>query len=166
MAFVDTLTWSVNFSFEDNNKKISGTSVRYPVNLSYAQVVAAATALGQDLQDASDASLFAITITKALINDTPVIPGASSEVERKLRIPLGTARRENASSLELPSPVFALEQENTDVVSTSNPLMVPIVTQLTAGLAGPGNGIVTIEAQDITRIGIPVIVHRSRPPRR
>lgn len=160
MAFVPQV-WSAYFSFRDNNDRTSGTGVDYPGDLTEAEVTAAATALATDLQAISNASLEVMIITRRLINDTPPVPAPESEVERKLRFELGTALRRNVSSMEVPSPVFSIEQVGTDAVDPANPLVAALISELTAGLLLPGNGPITYYGEDITRAEAPRIKHRA-----
>lgn len=166
MAFVPSAVWTVSYTFRDNNGKTSTAGAQFVGTLTDAQVIAAAESLGTDLQDVSDASLVGYTISRSVVQDAPVVPALSSEVERKLLVPLGTAAIANASSISVPSPVFSLESPNTDVVDTANPLMAQLITSLTLGALGAGNGITTNRGEDITRVGVPVIVHRTRRARR
>lgn len=166
MALVADDVFSVSFAFRDNNGKLAACSVYYPGTLPYGDVVTAATALAADLQAISNAALVGINISGGLTEDAPITPQPESEVERKLRIPLGTAIRENASSVEIPSPVFSIETPGTDVVSPTNLLLSAVLAELTLGELGAGNGIVTAYGDDITRAGVATVVHRSRRPRR
>lgn len=166
MAFVAATVWSVTYTFRDNNGKTSSTGVSFPGALSFADLQTAASGLAVDLQDTSDAALVGYTISRSVIQDAPAIPAASSEVERKLYVPLGTATIPAASSITVPSPLFSLESPNTDVVDVANPLMLQLAGSLTLGGGGGGNGVVTNRGEDITRVGAPVIVHRARRARR
>jgi hypothetical protein len=164
MAFI-TQVWSAFFSFRDNNNNTAGCGVDYPGDLTEAEVTLAATSLATDLQAASNAALEVMVLTRRLINDAPPVPTPESEVERKLRFNLGTALRRNVSSIEVPSPVFTIEQAGTDAVDPANALVAALISELTAGILLPGNGPITYYGEDITRAEAPVIVHRTRKPR-
>lgn len=167
MALVAGLPWSVSFSFIDNNGNRAVTGVNYPEALDFADVLTRATELATRLQAISNASLQVVSISRVLSENAAPVPQPESEVERKLRIPLGTAvRQPGAAAVEIPSPLFAIETPGTDVVPATNLLLSSVVAELTAGGVGPGNGVVTIEGSDITRAGTSVIVHRTRAPRR
>lgn len=160
MAFVPNV-WTAWFSFRDNNDRISGTGVDYAGDLTELEVTTAATALAADLQAVSNASLEAMVLTRRLVNDAPPVPAPESEVERKLRFELGTALRRNVSSVEVPSPVFTIEQVGTDAVDPANPLVAALISELTSGLLLPGNGPITYYGADITRADSPRIKHRA-----
>ena len=166
MAFVPRPYWNINFGFRDNNEKVASVSTKVPGALTEAEVTTRVTALAAALQAVSDAAIFTATIEKGFVNDTPPTPPTSSEVERKLNIPLGTALVENATSMEVPSPLFSLEIDGTDIVDQTDPLLVTLLGLLTAGALGPGDGSVTYYGDDITRAGAPVITHRNRRAKR
>lgn len=166
MAPVARPRWEVSYTFRDNNDKTSAVNVYFPEALDYAGVLAAANSLAVDMQDVSNASIIGWRISRSVVENAAPAAPPESEVERKLRIPLGTVEFENASSMEVPSPVFSLEQPGTDVVASGNLLLVQLVNSLTNGGLGGGNGITTILGEDITRAGVATIVHRTRKARR
>lgn len=166
MAWVPKGNWTVTFSFVDNNGKRGSTSLDYPNNLLLAEVVVSAREIADAMQAVSDASLTYIFFSFTLAQDAPVDAATSSEVERKLFLPLGTALNPSLGSVQVPSPVFALEQPGTDIVAPTAPGMAALIDAILSGAAGTGNGPVTASGLDITRVGTPVVVHRSRRPRR
>lgn len=166
MALVRRPSWQVSFGFIDNNENVARVSTRLPGDLTAAEVDTRVTALGAALQAVSDARLFTADASISYLEDAPVAITPTSEVERKLRIPLGTADFPNATEVEVPSPIFTLEINGTDVVDPANAALVTLIGLLTQGSVGPGNGSVTYYGADITQAGQPVIVHRNRRPRR
>ena len=162
MALVPVGNWNVTVSFKDNNDKIGVTGFRLPGNLLLSEAQGVATAVGNAMQAVSDAALIDLQLTYAFVNDAPPVPPATSEVERKLRIPLGTARFEDVTAIEVPSPAFTLEVNGTDVVDVTTPAVTALVDLLTEGSLGPANGLVTYFGEDITRAGTPFVMHRNR----
>lgn len=166
MALVRRPSWVVGFGFIDNNENVARVSTRLPATLTAAEVDTRMVALGAALQDISDARLFTADATLSYFEDAPVAITPTSEVERKLVIPLGTEDTPNATEMEVPSPRFTLEIDGTDVVNPADADLVVLLGLLTAGSIGPGNGSVTYYGADITRAGRPVIRHRNRRARR
>lgn len=165
MAIIPAPFWRVTFVFGDNNGKTAACGVAYPASLAYADVATSAGNLAADLDAISDAVLLNYQISTQFVEDAPAAAPATSEVERKLLIPLGTSLTPNATSIEVPSPVFGIEVNGTDVVDSTNPLVDALLDELTRGLLTPGNGPVTYYGADITRAGTPTIVHRTRRAR-
>lgn len=163
MALTDKGRWLVNLTFQDNNGKVASTGGYLPGALTLAEVNTRLTAFAAALSAVSDAVVVNGQISRLYIEPNPVAPPASSEVERKLVIPLGTANEKpGVSSIEVPSPIFGLEVAGTDVVNQTNAALVTLVTLLTEGSIGPGNGFVTYYGDDITRAAAAYISHRNR----
>lgn len=165
MAFVSPDAWNVTFTFQDNNENSAPAEVKYPATGLFADVQGDADTYAAAFQAVSDAALVSYNISRTYVNDAPPVPPASSEVERKLYIPLGTATRRRAASVQVPSPIFALDQNGTDIALPTNAALIALIDLLTNGRLGPGNGIVTVYGDDITRAGAAVIRHRTRKPR-
>jgi hypothetical protein len=165
MPFTPSGTWDAYYSFRDNNGNIASVTASFSASLSYAQAVTAAGDLAVDLEAISDARLERFTVSTDLINDNVAAPAASSEVERKLALTLGTATFPAASSMQVPSPIFAIEQPRTDAVDPANAAYVALASQLTNGGLGGNNGVTTYRGEDLTRITRAVVTHRSRKPR-
>lgn len=162
MALVPDTLWSATYLFRDNNDNRATVSVSFPGLLAYAAVVTAAGELANVMRDVSDAILTGYHISRFFYEDQPQSAATTSEVERKLVMNMGTARRRNASSIEIPSPIFALEQAGSDDVDLANAAYQALVVQLTRGLIGPGNGLVTSSGEDITRVDRGYVSHRYR----
>lgn len=165
MAFVPSTYWTIGFQFSDNNGNVADTAVHAPASMAYADVVALAANLATDLQSVSDARLTGFLVYSRSVNDDVSPIAASSEVERKLHITMGTATDPAATRMQVPSPVFALEQPRTDVVDPTYPGFVQLTASLTAGNIGANNGPVTYYGADLTRITKAIITHRARKPR-
>jgi hypothetical protein len=130
--------------------------------MALVDVETSAENLAAALDAISSAQLESYGILRQYRENAPVAPAAESEVERKLRIELGTATRLAVSSMEVPSPIFTIEIAGTDVVNPADAAVVNLLDELTNGLLTPGNGIVTWFGADITRASTPVIIHRNR----
>lgn len=166
MALVPRTIWSVTYTFRDNNGKTASTSVDLPGTIAYADAANQAVELGSRLQAVSDAALTGVYISSFFYEDAPATPPASSEVERKLRIPLGTADRPAAGFIEVPSPLFTLEIAGTDIVDQTNAALVALKDYLVNGPVGADNGAVNGWGVAYTRSGDAEIVHRTRPAKR
>lgn len=165
MAMVPENVWRVYFQFRDNNGNLASTSANFSSALDYDAALAAAAALATDVAAISDAKLESYNISATFVNDSTVEPADTSEVERKLSITMGTATYPAASSLSIPSPVFAIEQPRTDAVDPTDGLWTALQSQLTNGGLGGGNGVTTYRGEDLTRVTRAVITHRNRKPR-
>lgn len=165
MAFIAG-QWAVNFTFRDNNGKIGACSVYYSSARTFDEVNTALADLRSALESASNAKLVDYSILRLFNNDSQAAPPPESEVERKLRVPLNSVQRPNATSIEVPSPVFGMEVDGTDVVDPADPAVVALIDALTQGSIGAGTGPVTWFGEDLIGAGSPVIVHRSRAARR
>lgn len=166
MAFVVSDNWNVTYTFRDNNGKNGFTSVYFAGALTDAEILLAAGNLATELQDASNAVLTGYTITRVVVQDAPAVPPAESEVERKLRIQLHAGAIRNATSLEVPSPIFGFEIEGTDVVNPAAPAWISLRDMLLQGTLGAENGVTTSRGEPITAAEVPVIIHRNRAPKR
>lgn len=162
MARTAENVWLVSYTFRDNNNKTATCGVSYAGAMTFAEVELAAEALAVDLDAISSAALDRYGIVRRYVEGTPATPPADSEVERKLIVSLGTATHRGVSSIEVPSPVFTIEINGTDVVDPANALVTALISELTAGLLLPGNGPVTWFGADLTRAEPPYIDHRNR----
>jgi hypothetical protein len=168
MAFVAADTWQCGLTITDNNGNKGSFAFNMPGALTAVAVQNALTTLATSVQLIIDGAITSVNFSKVVFNDAPPATLASSEVERKLRIPLGTVKFEpGVTSVEIPSPLFTLEQPGTDVVvpAVGSPL-ADVVLFLTSGLVTPGNGPVTYYGEDLTRVGTMVIKHRGRAVRK
>lgn len=162
MPFNIRPTWTIGFYFRDNNGKTSSTSLSLTGSVLFVEAQAAAAALADALQAVSNARLEDYSIGRTWTNDdtSPIPP--ESEVERKLRIPFGTAEFADITSLEIPSPVFGIETPGTDVVNPANPLVAAVIDAVLNGAPGTDNGFTTYYSDDLTRVGTPFVMHRNR----
>lgn len=166
MALVQRPVWDLTVTWQDNNNNTATSSVSLPGSLSFAEVQASTNLLVGAMNSVSDALVSSYAITRTTVEDAVLAPPPSSEVERKLYIPLGTSQFAKASSLTVPSPIFGLEIAGTDIIDETNGAWTVLRDLLISGLIGPGNGFSTYFGEDITRTGTPYIVHRKRSPRR
>lgn len=168
MAFIAADTWSCGLTVTDNNGNKAAFGFNLPGDLTAAEVESSLTTFAASAQLIIDGAITSVIYNKMLTNDAPPTPAASSEVERKLRIPLGTPKFEpGVTSVEIPSPLFTLEQPGTDVVVPAvGSALADVVLFLTSGLLTPGNGPVTYYGDDLTRVGTMTIRHRGRAPRK
>lgn len=164
MAYNPGGTWEVTFSFLDNNGKRATTSLDYSFNLPFADVQTAALGMAAAMDGVSDAKLVGYTISANFLNDDTTAIPASSEVERKLSITLGDAAGvRKLATIQVPSPVFALEQPRTDAILDTVPEWVTLRGLLIAGGIGAGNGPVHwLGGEDFGSVLRAVITHRSR----
>ena len=168
MAFVGVGTWNVAFTFRDNNKKVSTCTLYIDDTILFTDVLTIAAELAARLQAVSDAALIAYDISREFRNDAPPAPVPNTaEIERKLRIPMGTELRENATYIEVPSASFALEIEGTDVVNQLAPAVVALKNALTnTGGVFASTAVKTYYGEDITVTGDAFVTHRNRQPAR
>lgn len=162
MALVERDRWEVTFGFADNNGNTATTSVYYPGALTDTQVRDAAALLYAALAAVTDANLTGYSISRTFVEDALGTPPATSEVERKLYLSLGTALDKAAASMNIPSPAFTLEQEGTDVPVLSSVAFTALRTLLTNGGLGGGNGVADKRGEDITRVTRAIVRHRNR----
>jgi hypothetical protein len=164
MAYIAKPTYDVTFSFRDNNDNSSTATVRFNASILYTDVLVAANTMAARLAAVSDAHLTGFTIGLTYMDDTfPVFPAATSEVERKLRIPLATTDNRNATYLEVPSPIFSAEQDGTDITDPSNAAVAALRTALVngGGILGTAQPATWFGA-DIIATGDPFVLHRNR----
>lgn len=163
MAFVQAPVWQVTFTFQDNNFNQSTTSLLYRTTLAYADVLAEAALVATAAQALSDARLVSYTVQRKFFNDDTTAIPATAEVERKLSIGFSDATGFQKSRVEVPSPVFSIEQAGTDVVDPANPLVAALVTAITLGNLGIDNGAVATGGGDLTKLtATPKVIHRGR----
>lgn len=162
MARVISPTWYVSVLFTDNNNKSASTGFALPGALTYEDASARAITIVQDMDDVSDARIDSWQISRSFREDTPVAAPDTSEVQRKLRMSFDAGQFRNAAEIEVPSHIFALEQAGNDFPNPANAAYADLVTNLTQGSLGPGNGIVTWTGLDVTRLNNAELVHRDR----
>lgn len=166
MALVADPVLDVNFFFRDNNRKGASTGLFLPAGLTLANAEARTGLLRDALVPLTNAQLTSANIRLFLSESTATgAPPPESEVERKLVLTFATSNRRVKFTQEIPSPVFSLEQPNTDEVLITNPLLAAYVNAVTNGAFTPGNGASTAQGLDIVGLERAVIVHRTRPPR-
>lgn len=165
MALVDQGYWRVNFTFQDNNGKTATMSLYAAGLLAFPLGVEnMLTAIRQRITVLSDAALVGANVSRVYAENAPVDPiPASSEVERKLRIPLTTDIRSHSTYVEVPSPTFLIEQDGTDVPVTDAGALTELIDLLVNGGVGFENGGVTNANVQITGAGTPFVLHRNRP---
>lgn len=165
MAFVPQPVWSISFTFKDNNDNFASTGIDLPASLPFADASSFASGLGAAMASLSDAYLTRIYITLQLNNDATENIPASAEVERKLALTFDAGSFKSAFRMEIPSPVFALEQPRTDAADPDNLALTGFIDYMLNGNLGAGNGPRTYYGSDLTALAKAVIVHRSRKPR-
>lgn len=165
MAFNPDAVWSVSFSFWDNNGNTAGTSVAYPGTRTYTEVSDDALALAALLQAVSDARLRSIYIMRQLRNDDTSPIAATSEVERKLSITMGSTAYPNSTRMEVPSPIFAMEQPRTDAPDPTNAAWVALQAGLVGTALDPGGALTDYRGEPLTEVSRAAFVHRNRKPR-
>lgn len=166
MALVDVERWQVSLTFEDNNAKKATMSVNVAGNLLYAGAVNFINGLRDAVVPLSNARLIAGTISRQFTEDAGGIPPKESEVERKLVLPFNTAIPGHGASIEVPSHVFTIEQDGSDVPVLASPLLVALQNLIVNGGVGFENGAVTIANVQINGAGAAYSVHRTRKPKR
>jgi hypothetical protein len=162
MAFQFAGYWSVSFTFVDNNYKSATTGVYLPGGTTLSGAETFAADLAGKLQAASDAHLTSYNIFRSYRNDAADPKTPSSEVERKLVVTYADSIAKYVGKMEVPSPLFSMEVEGTDLVPLTNALVAALVDVLTTGNVGPLNGPVTWAGSDITQVKTAYITHRHR----
>ena len=166
MALVLDEVWGVNYSFVDNNDKSATVSISLPGTLAFADAQTAAAAIGTALDTISNATLVRYTFLRSYVETAPAAPPAESEVERKLSLVLASSYPTTKVSLQIPSPVFTLETDNTDIVDPGDAQLAGLISALITGGVGPGNGITTYRGDDVTGLETAQIIHRYRRPKK
>lgn len=162
MALIPSGAWEAAVSFRDNNGKTAAVGFYLPAGLTQLEAQGVFTAVANAMGAVSDAAIIGGSLTRAYAQDTPATPPATSEVERKLRIPLDAGIYRNATAVEVPSPAFTHEISGTDVVDVNSPAIAALLDLLAQGSLGPANGLVTYWGADITATGTPFVTHRNR----
>lgn len=165
MALVQNPRLRVALTFRDNNNKSADMSIYLPGSTTLADAVTFLGDLRSVTVPLTDAALVAGSILVTFDEDAPIDPPNSSEVERKLVVPTRTAVRGVNSRVELPSPIFTIEIDGTDIVDQNNVAVAAFKNFLVNGNLGAGNGPITIGGEPITRVEPAYIAHRSRKPR-
>lgn len=164
MALVGTTDpVSVSFSFADNNGNKSQTGLYLPAGITRDALETGVNALRDVLLPVTNATLLGASAGLVFTEDAPVVAPPESEVERKLVLIFRTSNTRQRVRVEVPSPVFGLEQPGTDAVSLTNPLVAALGTYIINGAFGPFNGAQSISGGDIISLERAYIAHRSRP---
>ena len=154
--------FAASFTFQDNNGNVSQTGLYLPNSLSIAEVQSGVTLLRGPLLALTNATLLGANTTVAFLEDAPVAAPPESEVERKLVMVFRTTNRRQRARIEVPSPIFGLEQPGTDQVALDNPLVAAFATAVISGAFGAENGARTISGGDIVSLERAYIAHRTR----
>jgi hypothetical protein len=165
MAFVPYPNFHLGYSFRDNNGQVSSTGLMLPGSLAFADANTFAAAVAIQLQALSDAYLTGYFIQYGGTNDAADPLTDSSEVERKLSLTFDAGTYKNAYKMEIPSPIFAIEQPRTDVADVTNTALATFIASMLNGPGGAGNGPRTYYGQDLTALARAVVMHRARKPR-
>lgn len=155
----------ISFAFRDNNRKTASSGLYLPSEIVTGGIDAFAGLFRDAVLPLTNAQLLGASATYVYAEDVVTLAPPESEVERKLVLVFGTAKRRQKVSIEIPSPVFALESPNTDEVDIANPLVAAFADVMINGAVGPLNGPVTISGEPITTIQRAYISHRYRKPR-
>ena len=161
MAFASKY-WALTFTLRDNNRDTAPVSVRLKPTDTLAEAEAMAAALAAELINLSNAAVITYSLTRVYKNDTIVAPPPESEVARKLVLMWSDADESQRSRMEIPSPKFAVEVDGTNVVPTNSAALAALVTVVTNGPAGSGNGPITNAGTDITKLLSAGIGHRQQ----
>lgn len=153
---------SVSLTLRDNNANQAQFGFYTPNALTLAQIVARAQAVRDALEPLTNASIVGASISVPLVEDDPNIATPESEVERKLVLIGRTSSARQKPRFFVPSPVFSIEQVNTDEVSLQNPLVAALVSALASGILGPGNGAVAVSGLDVEAFTRAYIKHFTR----
>lgn len=157
---------SVSFSFADNNGNTSQTGLYLPAALTRAELDGALTLLRGPILDVTNATLVGANANVVYVENAPVVAPPESEVERKLVLIFRTTNRRQRARVEIPSPIFGLEEPGTDEVSLTNPLIAALGAAIISGAFGAENGARNIAGFDLVSMEKAYIAHRSRPNNR
>lgn len=152
----------LSFAFRDNNGNNSSTSLYLPPALSVGFINDAITLVRDPMVALTNATLLGANANIVYTEDTPIGAPPESEVERKLVLIFATTNRRQKVRVEVPSPVFGLEEPGTDAVSLTNPLVAAFGTAIIGGSFGPGNGFRSVSNGDIIALERAYIAHRTR----
>lgn len=163
MALVQaTVPVSATYSFRDNNGNIATTSAFFSPTLTLPALIARAVDFGAVLEPISNASLLSAAINVLLVEDTIQAATPESEVERKLVLTGRTANPRSPVKFFIPSPIFALDQANTDVPLPTNAALIALINFLVSGGVLPGNGPVNNGGLDVVEVTDAIIRHYNR----
>lgn len=154
---------TVSFGFVDNNRNRSSTGISLPAGTEIANFPIFVNVLETALAAASNARLDSASVSTSLQQVPPAVAPIppEAEVERKLVIVMRLENNQTAN-VTIPSPVFSLEQPNTDEVDLANPLVAAITLLLVNGPPGEGNGPVSAGGSSYIRAERAFITHRNR----
>lgn len=153
---------AASLTFRDNNANTAQMGFYLPNALTLITMIERLNDIRDAAAPLSNASLIGGSITIPLTEDAIVAATPESEVERKLVLIGATSSKRQKPRFFLPSPVFSIEQVNTDEVSLVNPLVDALATVLEAGALLPGNGAVSINGLDILSFTRAYIAHYNR----
>lgn len=153
---------AVSLTLVDNNANQAQFGFFTPNALTLAQIVTRANAVRDALVPLTNASIVGGSISIPLLEDAPVAAVPESEVERKLVLIGRTASRRQKPRFFVPSPVFTIEQANTDEVALTQTLVAALVNVLGTGVLGPGNGAVAVSGLDVLGFTRAYIKHYTR----
>lgn len=151
--------WELSYSFRDNNGDYATTSFVLPNALTEAEAVAVAEAIATPLAALSNAYLRDFTLSKTFITSAVDGLDPTSEVLRKLAIRFTDANERKSSIIQVPSPVWDIEVNGTNMV----PLTDTLVAALVGAVAGfsAGNGPVVSGNLDIAKALWAEVTHRN-----
>lgn len=131
----------LNFTFKDNNRNIANTGL-------YLATAGASTltTIADDMNVIRDALVplssaqllqgSAFTLLDEQADE--LAPAPESDVRRKLVLVFRTTNRYSQVRMEIPSPVFTIETDNTNEVDPADPLVAALVTAI-ANALGTGS---------------------------
>lgn len=163
MALVQaTVPVSATYSFRDNNGNVATTAAFFSPTLTLPALLGRAIDYGAVLEPISNASLISAAVTILLTEDSIVAATPESEVERKLVITGRTSNPRSSVKFFIPSPIFSLDQANTDVPLPTSPELIALIGFLTSGGVLPGNGPVNNAGLDVLGITDAIVRHYNR----
>lgn len=166
MALIDVGRWLASLTFEDNNAKKATMSLFLAGTVDYDGAAAFLTALRDAVLPLTNAKLISGTVSRQFSEDSLVVPPKESEVERKLVLPFTTLIPGHGTTVEIPSHVFTIEQDGTDIPILTTAALVALQNLIVNGGIGFENGVVTVANVQIDKAGTAYSAHRTRKPNR
>lgn len=159
-----TLPQLVTFTLLDNNGNRGYVSFNIPAGLTLAQIVDTVKGLEVGIAAISDARIERASVELEFTQPAAYTYAAppSSEVERKLAFTFVDATGRYKFTPEVPSPVFTLETNGTDVVNLLDLNVITFTNAVLNGPLGAGNGAVSYGGSDLTRVLKAYVMHRNR----
>lgn len=156
MAYV-SFDWLVTYTIEDESHRSATISFWFDEGLTAAALVAKAETLAAALEPLTNGRLRSFTIGKSYRSDAPALIGREAEVGRKLSLTFTDAVEKYMASVEVPSPIFEVEQVGTTIADPANAVYVAFVEAVAA------SGALTHSGTPITKV-MPGgrITHRKR----